>query len=399
MLRAMYMSVLFNYYMIGRFVFAVALLFSMQVAGFFSFLPTLLGILLIYAAVVLIRVFTSAQRINYFDFLFDIVFLTAVVYLTVATSSFLTLLYLFPIFFSSLVISSKRIFLFPATGIVLYASAFYTSQPWLSTDYILNVLLHAVSFFLIAVAGNAVKERIERQNAYIKRLEEERIRMRGYERLYRVSADLAHELRNPLASISANVQFLREGQTDPELLDMITSDTQRLTNLVSSFLVYARPSEAPAEQVFLDEVVKVLVAHEATGKHVVIENAEHAAIMANRTFVEVAVSNVLKNAVEAAQSSVVVSVKEVLAESVLGRQSQSSLVITVEDDGEGIAPDLQDKIFEPFVTTKPNGTGLGLAIAYRILSSLGGMILFEKSQLLGGAKFSIVFPTGERGAA
>ncbi|MCX8069735.1 MAG: ATP-binding protein, partial [Thermodesulfovibrionales bacterium] len=64
----------------------------------------------------------------------------------------------------------------------------------------------------------------------------------------------------------------------------------------------------------------------------------------------------------------------------------------VEDDGFGISDEIKDKVFEPFVTTKPNGTGLGMAITYRIVTDIGGNISIEKSNL-GGASFKIYIPT------
>ncbi len=100
---------------------------------------------------------------------------------------------------------------------------------------------------------------MEKQEQHIRQLEEEKIKMKGYERLYRVSADLAHELRNPLASISAAVQFLNEGKNDREFIDMLGTETKRLTTLVNDFLLFSRPSDAPKEYVDLSETLQSLL--------------------------------------------------------------------------------------------------------------------------------------------
>ncbi len=246
---------------------------------------------------------------------------------------------------------------------------------------ILNVSLHLLAFSLIALAGDNLKTRMEQQEHYIRRLEEEKIKMQGFERLYRVSADLAHELRNPLASISAAVQFLNEGRSDREFVDMLMSETKRLTSLVNDFLLFARPAEAPKEDVDLSAMLRMLVKDQGNDKKIILTTTANTIIRANRTFMEIAVNNIVKNAVEAARSNVKVAL----------RKNQREIGIDIEDDGPGISEESRDKIFEPFFTTIANGTGLGLAIAYRIITSFGGTVLVDTSPL-GGAKFSILFP-------
>jgi signal transduction histidine kinase len=229
-----------------------------------------------------------------------------------------------------------------------------------------------------------MKRRMETQDRQIARLEEERIRMQGYERLYRVSADLAHELRNPLASVSAAAQFLKEGRTDPDIIDMLDAETKRLSNLVNDFLFFSRPSDAPKESVDLSELVRIVVARQETEKHIISAVDDAAVVEANRTFLDVALSNIVRNGLEAARSLLKVTL----------HKSRRDLAVEVEDDGRGIDDDARDKIFEPFFTTKSGGTGLGLAISYRIITSYGGTTMVDRSPL-GGARFTVTFPRKE----
>jgi signal transduction histidine kinase len=211
--------------------------------------------------------------------------------------------------------------------------------------------------------------------------------MQGYERLYRVSADLAHELRNPLASISAAVQFLKEGKKSSDFIEMLVSETTRLNNLVNDFLMFSRPSDAPVEVVDLSEMMKIIVARHKNGK-AISENIEDGILIdANRTFIDVALTNIVKNAMEAARSAVFISLGDASSDSVAGGKKE--VVLNVEDDGYGIDEAIKERIFEPFFTTKHNGTGLGLAIAYRVITGFGGYIIAGKSSH-GGAKFTIV---------
>jgi len=381
----MYASSFFTYYRVGRFIFALALLVGFQIAGLPYDIPSLRNILVIYIFIVLLRLVVATQRINYFDFLLDIVFVSAMVYISFGIYSYLTLIYLFPIFFASVLIRTKKIFLFPIISAILYGAVYYNYGMLFDREGIFTVSLHFLAFSLIALAGDNLKTMLEQQEQYIRRLEEEKIEMQGFERLYRVSADLAHELRNPLASISAAVQFLNEGKNDREFIDMLMTETKRLISLVDDFLLLARPADAPKEDVDLSEILKMLVMAQRNGKKINLTAVADAVITANRTIMEIAVNNIIKNAVEAAQTTVQVT---------LGRNN-NEININIEDDGSGINEDLRDKIFEPFFTTKKNGTGLGLAIAYRIITSFGGHISVAVSEL-GGAKFSIRFPTTDR---
>jgi signal transduction histidine kinase len=352
-----------------------------RLAGLPYAIPSLRNILVIYIFIVLLRLVVATEKINYFDFLLDIVFISAMVYISFGIYSYLTFIYLFPIFFASVLIKTKKIFLFPIISAVLYGTVYYSYGIIFEREGILTVSLHFLAFSLIALAGDNLKTRMEQQEHYIKRLEEEKIKMQGLERLYRVSADLAHELRNPLASISAAVQFLNEGRSDREFVDMLVTETKRLTNLVNDFLLFSRPADAPKEDVDLSAMLKILVEDQKSEKKITFTTTANTVITANRTFMEIAVNNIIKNAAEAAQSTVKVALSK----------NQKEICIYVEDDGPGISEDVRDKIFEPFFTTKTSGTGLGLAIAYRIITSFGGTVIADTSPL-GGAKFSIIFP-------
>lgn len=379
----MYQAALFNYYKIGRFLIAITLLISLQLAGMPYAIQNLITILGIYCFVALIRLLVEATKIIFFDFFLDVVVVSAMVYVSSDIHSYLTLFYLFPIFFSSVLISTRFNFSFPIIAAVLYAFVYYLNGELFARESIVNVLLHVLSFSLITLAGNNLKARMERQERYIKKLEEEKIKMQGYERLYKVSADLAHELRNPLASISAAVQFLKEGRNDKEFIEMLGSETERLINLVKDFLLFSRPTDAPKEDIDIYDMLEELVANQQHDKQIIINKEANVSIKANRVFFNAALNNILKNAVEAAGSKVRVSLKKAM--------TGNEAVMEIEDDGAGIDEEIKDRLFEPFLTTKAHGTGLGLAIAYRIVTGYGGHIFADKSQL-GGARFTIVLP-------
>jgi signal transduction histidine kinase len=228
---------------------------------------------------------------------------------------------------------------------------------------------------------------MDRQEEYIKRLEDEKIKMQGYERLYRVSADLAHELRNPLASISAAVQFMKEGKNSRDFVDMLGDETSRLTNLVNDFLMFSRPADAPREELDLGEMVRTITERHGQTFKIATDIEDCVVVEANRIYLDAALSNIVRNAVEAAESSIFITLRRKMKSDVAGGEIR----FEVEDDGPGIDESLRERIFEPFVTTKKTGTGLGLALAYRVITSLGGNLFAESSQL-GGARMVVEFP-------
>lgn len=374
----------YNYYKIGRVIFAITMFISLHMAEILTKTPLLFYIFTIYVLIAFIRLIANSESFFYADFILDIALISSVVHFNVSAYSFLTLFYLLPIFLASVLIKSRALFLFPVFASFMYALSYYLNGLFFYKESIINVFLHGFSFFLMAVAGNAMREQLEKQEKYIKSLEDEKIRMESYKRLYRVSADLAHELRNPLATISATAQFLKEGKNDPELIDMLSTETRRLTNLANDFLVYSRPEESPKEKVDIADVINVLIAHKDSSKKLMLEMHNTAIVSANRTYLEAAFDNIIKNAIESAHSTVKILVKK----------KKWDIIIDIEDDGAGIEDALRDRIFEPFFTTKKTGTGLGLAISNRIIGSFGGTIMFTKSSI-GGAKFTVILPVSK----
>lgn len=385
----MYLLRFNEYYKIGRFVFGATLFLTFYMIDFFYSSVFLIIFIAIYCLVGFLRLFLR-QEIRFFDFLIDIFFISVIVYLSRKDYSYFTLFYLFPIFFASLSLDTKIIYIFPFISTILYGFTLQLKMIPFRSEGIFNISLHCLSFFLIALSGDKLKAKILKQEEIIHELEESKLRMQGYERLYRISADLAHELRNPLTTISAAVQFLKEGKNEKETIEMISSETNRLKELVNDFLFFSRPGDAPKEEVNLTEVIKMIIGYSNSEKTIVFNDQKNVITLANRTFLEVALNNVIKNATEAAKSKIIISFKKYLSENTFFPQNKH-VTIEIEDDGLGVKNSIKSKIFEPFFTTKERGTGLGLAIAHRIITEFGGSILVDKSEL-GGAKFSIILP-------
>ena len=375
---------LYNYYKIGRFIFAFTLFISFHMVDLLSKIPALNVVILVYLFLTFIRLVSLSKRFFQADFILDIVLISLILYFNITAYSFLTLIYLLPIFFASVLIKGRIYFSLPILACLMYGISSYLNQNFFEREYFVNISLHILSFIAISIAGNAMKNKLENQENYIKKLEEEKIKMESHRRLYRVSADLAHQLRNPLAVIFSSVQLLKEGKNNDELINMISDEAARLKSLANDFLLYSRPSDAPLEKVDIVDVIKVLTVHKDKTKQLILDMENSAIIHGNRTYIEAALDNIIKNAIEAARSCVIITAKT----------EKKYVQINIEDDGPGIGEKEIDRIFEPFFTTKKSGTGLGLAISNRIIGNFGGTIGYSKSEI-GGANFMITLPIYE----
>jgi two-component system sensor histidine kinase PilS (NtrC family) len=223
-------------------------------------------------------------------------------------------------------------------------------------------------------------------------------RMRKADRLAAIgelSAGIAHEIRNPLASISGSIEILYNelelSGDDKHLMELIMKESDRLNKIINDFLEFARlrpPKRgAVALRRCLDEVAALLANNPAArnGIEIRVEHADGELVVeADEEQMKQVMVNLAINACEAMSGGgkLVVETR---------RTSEGHARITVRDDGPGIGSEARERLFEPFFTTKEGGTGLGLAIANKIVASHGGRIE-ARNREEGGAEFSVVVP-------
>jgi two-component system sensor histidine kinase PilS (NtrC family) len=234
----------------------------------------------------------------------------------------------------------------------------------------------------------------------ITRLMEMEDQMRRQERLATVgslAAGIAHEIRNPLASLSGSIQILRE-ELDPQadsklLMDIVLRETERLNIIINDFLDYARPKNSRQERIDLNSLLQETVTlfknsrdfHDGISLHCDIRAS--CSVLGDPLRLRQVFWNLLINAAQAIgdRGSIWVTVSS-------SKGPADEVTITVVDDGSGIPSENLGKIFDPFFTTKSHGTGLGLAIAYRIIEDHKGAIDVKSGQGKGTA-FTIHLPS------
>jgi two-component system sensor histidine kinase HydH len=241
---------------------------------------------------------------------------------------------------------------------------------------IVTIVMMLASFFFwrLSMHSEANERRLEHQA---------RLGMLG-----EMSAVLAHEIRNPLASLKGNAQLLAE-RMPPEgaerrRADRVVQEAERLEALTSDLLDFARSGPIELSAAIPAAVLRASVEEVGSEGFDIRTDEAPASWKMDETRMRQALTNVLRNARQASPDGV-------NAEAAVA-QRNGHLVFTVRDRGPGIAPGDEKKIFSPFYTTRTNGTGLGLAVAQRIAEMHMGEIV-ARTHPDGGAEFRIEIPS------
>jgi signal transduction histidine kinase len=276
-----------------------------------------------------------------------------------------------------------------------------------SPNYAIDQLWEIPLFCAAGVLTGVLAERGRQQRAELERttnrltevyrkLQDNFDSMKRAERLFalgQLSAGLAHEVRNPLASIAGAAGILQRNlrleKKDGECVDIIAKECRRLNDLLSHFLDFARP-RAPEYQAIdaaslFDSVIQ-LAAHAAGRQPITLGKEVDAALTPFECDPELLTQvllNLLINAIQAMPEGGAVLL------SAMPRNGR--VLIQVRDEGCGIGTADRDRIFDPFFTTKQTGTGLGLSVAHQIVEQHGG-ILSAEANPDKGTTFSVLLP-------
>jgi len=258
------------------------------------------------------------------------------------------------------------------------------------------VVLGAVLLLAGALGMGAIFYIQHRHLREVRGLEAEVEQRERLSALGNLAAAVAHEVRNPLNAISVGLQRLREEFRPPanqaeyaRFVDLMQGEVKRLNGIVEESLSLARPISLKPEPVRVGELlqeVAALLQADADARGVRLSLAvprDLPAARLDRDSVRQVVLNLILNGLEAMPGGGTLSVS--------ASALRDSLILTVEDTGDGIPADLLPRIFEPYVTTKTRGMGLGLPIARRIVEAHGGRI--EVGTEPGhGSRFTIALP-------
>lgn len=212
----------------------------------------------------------------------------------------------------------------------------------------------------------------------------------------RLMASLAHEINNPLQAVRNCLHLANRLDVDDKqrttYLAMTDSELDRLVNTVRHMLDFYRPGLQVKEPVNLRDAVDrviYLLQSQFESQRIKINHLidmDSPAIIGVRDQIQQVFFNLILNAMDAMEGC---QRKEIWIEAVV---CETELCVTIEDSGPGIAPEMRERIFEPFVSTKKNGTGLGLSVSYGVVEAHGGRLTLAPSRHGSGACFEIRFP-------
>ncbi|MFO0740663.1 MAG: histidine kinase dimerization/phospho-acceptor domain-containing protein [Labilithrix sp.] len=241
--------------------------------------------------------------------------------------------------------------------------------------------VNALGIVVVALLSGYLAERLRRTGGALAEATEraeaaERLAMLG-----RLAAGLAHEIRNPLGSISGSIELLREapglGDEDKQLCDIIQREAGRLNHLVTDMMDLARPRKPEPDAVDVAALARDVVALAArsersgAGDVAVAYDGPDGPLLATCDAGQMrqVLWNLVRNGVQATGAGTTVTVSV--------RETAGRIMMAVADEGPGIDPGAERKIFDAFFTTRNNGAGLGLAVVRRIIddhASLGATI-------------------------
>jgi signal transduction histidine kinase len=354
----------------------------------------------------------------YMQVAFDMLLVTAAVHVTWTDGhSQLAPLYILVIAVSALLTAPSGVPLVASLGMVLYfADAMLLQQGQADLGLLIQLIVFAAVAFVSGIiagrlrAASAASERLAAELAEFRLRESDMrrliIRAERLEGIAEMSASLAHEIKNPLASIRSAVEQLsrmpRASDDEKVLSGLVQRESDRLSRVLTEFLDFARAGMTHVESVDLSAVARN-AAHLASSQPgiadgvTIVEKLPDGpmTIEGDEDLLHRAVFNLLLNAVQASPPNreVILEGGELSPHQLPEGQeefSHGAYGILVTDKGPGIAPQIRDRLFDPFVTTKQGGSGLGLSIVQRAVQAHGGIVTVSAPG--EETRFTIVLP-------
>ena len=245
------------------------------------------------------------------------------------------------------------------------------------TQVLYKVLITTFGCFAVAFLSSLLAEQTRKTKIELWAMEDHVKRVEKMAAIGEMAAGLAHEIKNPLASLSGSIQILKDGvELDADharLMQIVLREADRLSSLVNNFLLFARPPAGRVENIELDkailETVELFEKDSNCQERISIHRdiAQDLLVAMDPVHFRQVLWNLLLNASEAIDGEGSIDIK-------LQSLKNHRAMIEITDNGCGMSNETIKSIFDPFFTTKQNGTGLGLSIVHSILESYDGRL-------------------------
>jgi two-component system sensor histidine kinase PilS (NtrC family) len=418
----------FKWLIFIRIIFSTLLLGStiiLQFGG--SQLPLNPGLIILYGLIAAIFLLSLLYAVGlyrlkrlilvaYAQIIIDTFVVTVILFVTGNYSSIFSFLYLVVIIYSSILIPIRGTLVIAAIcsiqfgimvdleyyGVIL---PFGTEALLLASAYTWNqvvykILITMTACFAVAFLSSFLSEQVRRTRNELRIMTDHVKRVEKVAAIGEMAAGLAHEIKNPLASLTGSIQLLREDihldADHDRLMQIVLREADRLSSLVTNFLLYARPPAGKVEAMELEKIIidtAELFEKDASndGRITTTKNIESDIwISMDPVHLRQILWNLLINAAEAIHGGGNIHIE-------MNGSKNNQAYVKISDNGCGMSQEDINFIFNPFFTTKPSGTGLGLSIVHRILEAYDALLGVE-SEKDKGTTFTLQFKQIEQPA-
>ncbi|MCA1794707.1 MAG: nitrogen regulation protein NR(II) [Desulfotignum sp.] len=406
---------------LARVVFCIVLIFSSLVFSTgenLSFLSQPFVTLYYLSAVILflsvgygiwLKQGQNLVQLSYVQSLVDTLCVTIIIYVTGSFDSMFTFLYLLIIIYGAMLVLQRGSMIIAGIsaaqyGLLIVLEYYRVVPPFLGhhsvpmnldPNHILyRIIILMAACFAVAFLSGQLAMQLKRARQDLKITRAHFRRVEKMEAVDEMISGIAHEIKNPLASLAGSIQLLQEeampGSHEDRLMKIILRETERLKCIVNEIRLFAKPSRANATPVMIHESVNDVVSlflntEEFKDRVQIFTHVDDSlCVVIDPVHLQQILWNLIKNAAQSifGKGKIIIT---------LTSPRSNRIYLTVQDNGQGIDRQKARHIFDPFFTTKPEGTGLGLPIIHRLIDTYDGMIDFDS--IPGkGTLFTIVFP-------
>ncbi|MDA3791053.1 MAG: ATP-binding protein, partial [Desulfobacula sp.] len=353
--------------------------------------------------------FKKKLALAYFQTIADTIIVTAIIFVTGSYDSIFTFFYLVVIIYTSMLLLQKGSLIIATIsclqyGVLIELEYYKIIPPFLDSYFLSNsindshiiyrIIIVIVACFAVAILSGILALQLKGAKQDLKIAQEHLKRVEKMTAMDEMISGIAHEINNPLASLSGSIQLLQEdtkpGSYEDKLMQIILRETRRLENIVNDIRLFAKPHTDNAIAINLadaiQETIELFLNDPEWNQRIRVTTSinKNLSVFIDPSHFTQILWNLLKNAAQSIKGHGEIKIS-------LKVSINNRVHLTVKDSGIGIHQKDSSHIFDPFFTTKPDGTGLGLSIIHRLIDTYNGMIDFES--IPGkGTIFTVLFP-------
>jgi len=347
----------------------------------------------------------------YFQILVDVLLITALVYISGGLKGSFYFLYIFDIIAASIILSSRASFLTAALSAIFFGllveGMYFRIIPFFNNEQQIELSLGVVTnniviswgvFFLVALLMNFLNRNLKKTKEQLRQAQKELEIKNRLAIIGEVSAQLAHEIRNPLTAIAGSVQLLNDelalNEEQKELMNIVIRESKRVSESIEQFLNVTPKGEAEYSDIDLSALAKETItllekSGELNGMHRITGNfrSNKVKYWGQADHFKQIFWNLIKNSIKAMPRGGTLAIE-------FNQKNNNLLQLKFADTGRGMTEEEKGRVFEPFYSGFKNGVGVGMSVVRRIIENYQGNIqIFSKPEK--GTEIVITLPLNE----